>query len=291
MEGHCRPGTTEPGPRSDPGWTTAGLGDGHRDPVPFTLAHPAAVLPLARRPLVPAALVAGALSPDVPYFLPLPRSADAWYEPVVNATTTHVWPGALAVGVPTAAALLGLWWLVRPPLRALTGQQAAEAGESAPRSGIAVRAPWVAASLVLGVLTHVVWDAFTHGDGVVVQHVPWLREPLVGDVPAGRVLQHLSTAVGLLVLAVWAARAVVAWRRRGGRLPVDRSRVAVAAALIAAGAAGAVAGAAGAGGSGLEAVLSGAAKVGGAAFAAAVLVGAVLWWGSRARTVAVPRRA
>ncbi|WP_277682019.1 DUF4184 family protein, partial [Saccharomonospora azurea] len=33
------------------------------------MSHPAAVLPLLRRPFVPAALVAGAVAPDLPYFL------------------------------------------------------------------------------------------------------------------------------------------------------------------------------------------------------------------------------
>ncbi|WP_203666980.1 DUF4184 family protein [Cellulomonas pakistanensis] len=266
--------------------------------MPFTLAHPAAVLPLARRPLVPAALVAGALSPDVPYFLPLPRSADAWYEPFVNATTTHTWPGALTVAVPTAAALLGLWFLVRAPARTLierdarpTGERPTgerPTGERTSRARTVTRSAWVATSLLLGVLTHVMWDAVTHGDGAVVRHVAWFREPLVGDVPAGRVLQHLSTAIGLLVLAVWAGRAIRAWRRDGVRVLLDRSRVAVVIALVVVGLAGAAIGASGAAGSGLEAALSGAAKVGGAASAAAVLVAAALWWSIRARMVVLP---
>ncbi|HEY3557859.1 MAG TPA: DUF4184 family protein, partial [Kribbella sp.] len=35
--------------------------------MPFTPAHPAAVLPLIRRPLVASALVAGAVAPDLLY--------------------------------------------------------------------------------------------------------------------------------------------------------------------------------------------------------------------------------
>ncbi|MGW6130864.1 DUF4184 family protein [Cellulomonas sp. NPDC055163] len=271
--------------------------------MPFTLAHPAAVLPLARGPLVPAALVAGSLSPDVPYFVPVPRSAGSWYEPFVNATTTHAWPGALSVAVPTAVVLLGLWWAVRAPLRVLvdaggpaqrpavpvhgSGAQAggpvvpvhvpaARVAGSAARSLAAT--VWVLVSVALGVLTHVAWDAVTHGDGVVVQHIAWLREPLVGDVPAARVLQHASTAVGLLVLAVWAVRSAVAWRARGGRLVLGRWRTAVLALLGVAGIAGAVVGLVGAAGSGAEGTLSAVAKTGGTAFAAAGLAAAALWW-------------
>ncbi|WP_448629441.1 DUF4184 family protein [Cellulomonas soli] len=144
------------------------------------------------------------------------------------------------------------------------------------------------ASLVLGVLTHVAWDAFTHGDGLVVQHVAWLREPLVGSVPAARVLQHVSTAAGLVVLAVWGLRAATAWRRSGGRLALDRGRIVVAVGLVAAGAMGAVVGAAGSGDTGIEARLSAAAKDGGTVFLAAVVLAAALWWIVR---LASPRRA
>src|SRR5690606_26266927 len=78
-----------------PWWDDAPGGTVEDRRVPFTLSHPAAVLPFVRAPFVPAALVAGALAPDVPYFVRLPRSADAWYEPFVNATTTHQPLGAL----------------------------------------------------------------------------------------------------------------------------------------------------------------------------------------------------
>src|SRR5581483_12465816 len=41
--------------------------------VPFTLAHPAAVLPLRRRGLVFSALVVGSMAPDFEYFFGLKR--------------------------------------------------------------------------------------------------------------------------------------------------------------------------------------------------------------------------
>lgn len=261
--------------------------------VPFTLAHPAAVLPLVRGPLVPAALVAGSLSPDVPYFVPAPRYAGAWYEPFVNATTTHAWPGALTVAVPTATVLLALWWVVRAPLADLLVPPADAAPGDARhdlRPGrTATRAGWVAVSLVLGVLTHVVWDSFTHGDGVVVQHVAWLREPLVGDVPAGRVLQHVSTAVGLGVLAVWAARRAARWHAAGGRPAPRGVVVAGALGLIGAGAGTLAAVGAHDPGAGVEHALAAAATGGGAVVAAAVLLGAVVWHVHRAATRATTR--
>ncbi|MET8546837.1 DUF4184 family protein, partial [Kitasatospora sp. NPDC004799] len=90
--------------------------------MPFTLSHPAAVLPLLRRPFSRAALVAGAVAPDLPYFVGtagLPVSAQSWYEPLTNATTTHTLPGALTVGLPCTLALWALALAGHRPLAAV----------------------------------------------------------------------------------------------------------------------------------------------------------------------------
>ena len=76
--------------------------------MPFTLSHPAAVLPLLRRPFSGIALVAGAVAPDLPYFArstPIPVGAQSWYEPYLNATTSHGLLGALTVSLPYALVL------------------------------------------------------------------------------------------------------------------------------------------------------------------------------------------
>lgn len=178
--------------------------------MPLTFAHPAAVLPLMRGPLVPTALVAGALAPDAPYFLRalrIPVSAQSWWEPFVNATTTHHWPGLLTVAVPLALLLyLALALCTRPARWALPADSDGPATGRGPRPLWLV---WVVLSLVLGVLTHAIWDSFTHSDGWMVQHLAVLRADAVGSLTWARLLQHLSTAVGLIVLAV------VAWRHRG----------------------------------------------------------------------------
>ncbi|WP_409331930.1 DUF4184 family protein [Trujillonella humicola] len=249
--------------------------------MPFTLAHPAAVLPLLRGPLVPAALVAGSMAPDVPYFSPLRRSADAWYEPFVNATTTHRWPGMITVAVPTAAVLLLSWWLVRSPLRDLVGYRPARAGLPAPGSGALAAAgvAWVVLSLLIGVLSHVLWDSFTHGDGWVVQRVALLREPVLGSVELGRLLQHLSTVLGGAAVLVWGLRRH--WRRRAGgeRLEVRRWAGAVVAALVlVALVAGTIAAVSSrSGGATPEGVVSAGIKGAGAATVPGLLVYAVLW--------------
>src|SRR5262245_21099991 len=64
--------------------------------------------------------------------------------------------------------------------------------------------PVILASLLLGTLTHIVWDAFTHPTGWVVLRVPFLAQTAVHlfgrAIPAYTFLQHGSTAVGTAIL-------------------------------------------------------------------------------------------
>lgn len=111
--------------------------------MPFTLSHPAAVLPLLRPPFVPVALVAGAMAPDVPYFLGtlgIPLSAGDWYEPFLNATTSHSPLGALTVSLPVTLALAAGWLLLRGPVTELLPRPAPHPA-SAPHPAPAPTAP------------------------------------------------------------------------------------------------------------------------------------------------------
>jgi hypothetical protein len=65
-------------------------------------------------------------------------------------------------------------------------------------------------AVILGAITHLIWDGFTHRGTATVHALPALhgvvfhygRWPIRWFV----VLQHLSTVVGLLLLAIWAWR-------------------------------------------------------------------------------------
>src|SRR5690625_813169 len=177
--------------------------------MPLTFSHPAAVLPLMRGSLAPTALVAGSLAPDIPYFLRalrIPVTANAWWEPFLNATTTHHWPGMLTAGMPLALVLyLALTAATRPARWALQADMASPASQRmfGPRW-----LGWGLLSLALGLLTHVVWDALTDIDGWPARSLAVLGAHFALSAPWGRLLQHASTIVGLTVIAL------VAWRRR-----------------------------------------------------------------------------
>jgi hypothetical protein len=172
--------------------------------MPFTLAHPAAVLPLMRRPFVPAALVAGSMAPDVPYFLgSSATSAGDWYEPFTNATHTHSLSG-VPIDLLSAVLLAAAYWFVRAPLAAAVGLDAPKPDRPAGLQYVG----WLIGSAIIGVATHLLWDALT-------------------DLGPGRVLQYASTALGLGVVCWYL------WKHRSRRTPRGARHVTVALLIAA----------------------------------------------------------
>ncbi|MDL5353044.1 DUF4184 family protein [Microbacterium sp. zg-YB36] len=194
--------------------------------MPFTPSHAVVALPFIRTPLVPAAIAIGAMTPDLPLFV---RGTPLTY------AATHSWP-ALLLTVLVAFVLLLAWrCLLRPAVRELSPRWLAArlpaewdmpAGEAAMDTvGADRRHPrgraypvLLVISLLLGVVTHIVWDAFTHEARWGVVLFPALDAawgPLLGY----KWLQYGSSVVGLVVIAVWAA---VWLSRRDAATPVSR---------------------------------------------------------------------
>ncbi|MET0991529.1 MAG: DUF4184 family protein [Lacisediminihabitans sp.] len=168
--------------------------------MPFTPSHIAAILPFVRTPLLPASLAIGSMVPDLPYFVPLP----------VERELSHSLLGVPLVDVPMGIVSLLFWVLVfRAPLLdfapawlrrrfVLPGPWPRTA------SRLALAALLVLASLIVGIASHLVWDAFTHPDGWAVLRIAPLRAQF-GPFTGYRWAQYGSSALGLLVLAVWGA--------------------------------------------------------------------------------------
>lgn len=178
--------------------------------MPFTASHPAAVLPLVRRGRwVTAGLVTGSVAPDLPSFLPLGLTHDQTHPP-----TAILWPdGLLAVGL-----LLAWWALLRPGLAPLWPSAAARSGPAGWRDPLLRRdaatavqwAGWLGLSELVGLATHLTWDAFTHADGYVARR--WA--PLQGDLAGHLLVNWLQAASSVLGLTIVAAYLLVQWRRR-----------------------------------------------------------------------------
>ncbi|MFI1487800.1 DUF4184 family protein [Streptomyces sp. NPDC020747] len=182
--------------------------------MPFTLSHPAAVLPLMRRPFVPAALVAGSVAPDVPYFLARLGVSETgpqdWYGPLLNATETHSFDAGLLVGLPLAVGLVAAYRMLRAPVNALlpSGLRLPEPERMTGLRAKARYTMWLLVSALIGIASHLAWDAFTHGDGFLVTHVEVLRASALGGLTVARLLQYVSTVFGLTVVGRHL------WRRR-----------------------------------------------------------------------------
>lgn len=180
--------------------------------MPFTPSHAVLALPFIRTPLVPAAVAVGAMTPDLPLFV---RGTPLTY------ATTHSWPG-LALTLLVAFVLLLAWRCVlRPAIRELSPawlatrlpqewdlparDAALDAVGAGPRYPRGRGYPLLlVASLLIGVVSHIVWDAFTHEGRWGLALIPALDEswgPLLGY----KWMQYASGVVGLVIIAIWAA--------------------------------------------------------------------------------------
>jgi hypothetical protein len=196
--------------------------------VPFTVSHAVVALPAVRGPLPAAAVAAGAMAPDVPLFL----------GGGLSYADTHAFPSLLVTALPAAAVLLALWGILLRPaagilLPAAVASRLPAAWADRPRP--TVRGALLAlAALLLGVLTHVAWDAFTHAGRVGTELLPVLAQPW-GPLPGYRWIQYASSVAGLVVLLVAGALAL----RRAEPRPVPRARegralrITLAAAVVA----------------------------------------------------------
>lgn len=170
--------------------------------MPWTFSHPAAVLPLrslgaVQFPLVP--LMLGSLTPDFGYYLGSSGAARLAH------SFTGVFVFCLPAGLLSLALLSVLWRLIIHLLP--NPHRAALETLSAPSFPFNGKAFCVTSTaIVLGALTHVVWDSFTHATGEAVARIVFLREHLFTlggrDVAVYALLQHLSTLAGAALLII-----------------------------------------------------------------------------------------
>jgi hypothetical protein len=176
--------------------------------MPFTPSHAIVALPFVRTPLVPAAIAIGAMTPDLPLFL---RGVG------LNYSFTHtfgniVWTALLAfvlfmvwrVVLRPAVGELAPAWLARRLPEDWSTRGIAAAGEAV---GIGLRRPLypvlLAVSLILGVISHILWDLFTHDGRWGVSMFPAL-DAMWGPLQGFKWLQHGSSVLGLLGIGIWA---------------------------------------------------------------------------------------
>jgi uncharacterized protein DUF4184 len=163
--------------------------------LPFTLAHPAAVLPLRSRYVSTAALVIGSISPDFEYFL---RAR-------LISTYSHTLPGLLFCIAAGLVVFVTVTTGLRLGLIALLPTNIRTRISTSP-----LHKSWfvVMGSVLAGAVTHDVWDSFTHRNGWAASRLGLAAT--IGGIPAYSLLQHLSTLIGVAVVTL----VFVRWLRR-----------------------------------------------------------------------------
>jgi hypothetical protein len=139
------------------------------------------------------AMILGSMAPDFEYFL---RGRP-------YGVYGHTLPGMMLFDLPLVVAIYFVGrYLVLPaigPYFPYTFQPK----QRQSRNGIRGAFVFVYSALI-GVLSHIVWDSFTHVDGAMVKHVDMLRATVsihgLG-IPTYKILQHGSTLLGLTAIA------------------------------------------------------------------------------------------
>jgi hypothetical protein len=138
------------------------------------------------------------MSPDFGYLMP-----------ASNTYFMNTVPGLFLFDVPVGFALL---WLFHTFVK-WPGLSAAPDGLQRrlipPAQGFsfgpATRFGLILVSLLVGSVTHVVWDSFTHEWGWMVEHFALLGV-LLGGTPLYAILQTLGTLLGICLLVYWVFR-------------------------------------------------------------------------------------
>ena len=169
--------------------------------MPFTFSHPAIVLPftyLPRKWFSLTGLIVGSLVPDFEYFITMR----------LHSSYSH--------------SILGIFWFDLP-----LGLLLAFIFHNVLRESLInnlpkflksrlstynqfdwnsyLKANWlvIVISILIGTVSHIFWDSFTHSDGYFVKTIPELTKVihLVNiQIPLYRVIQHTSTLIGGLII-------------------------------------------------------------------------------------------
>jgi len=171
--------------------------------MPFTIAHTVAVIPLVKylgKFGALSALIIGSMTPDFSYLIPYLTH---------QRFESHSLLGVYLFSIPMGLTIYFLYHLLMAPV--IVSILPSSLQKHLHPDLFIGRLPDIPAytlifSLVLGALTHISWDFFTHLYGAP-QYFPSMAVPLTSidgyDIMPYRVLQHSSTLFGMTLLTFW----------------------------------------------------------------------------------------
>ena len=202
--------------------------------MPFTISHAAAALPFRRTRLVMSALVFGCFAPDLEYFLLLRP----------HGHFGHTLLGLALFDLPAALVSLFLFHrYAKAPLVACLPAHLRERLRDNAKFSIRSLSSFalVCLSVVVGSITHILWDSVTHSAYWLGEHWSFLSRkvdvPLFGDREWAAVFQYLSSVLGIVAILFWFVhwyRATLPDHELTDRGSVSRDRTVVASAFVAA---------------------------------------------------------
>ncbi|CAM3665975.1 DUF4184 family protein [Flavobacterium chungbukense] len=171
--------------------------------MPFTFSHPAIILPLRYLPkswFSLTALVIGSLTPDFEYFLRMKVKSDY----------SHTLAGIIWFDLPLAILLAFVFHNV---VRNLLFQNLPFFAKT--RILVYTDFNWnlhfkknwhiVVASLLIGIISHLFWDAFTHKNGYFANEFDVFKHTIFifnNEIPLWKIAQHGSTFIGGIALLI-----------------------------------------------------------------------------------------
>src|SRR5208283_2560415 len=169
--------------------------------MPFTVAHAAAALPLRKLNLVWSAFLVGSMAPDFPYVIGT----------IKYRSLGHEFPGVLLFTLPASFVVLWLFHMaIKRPVAGLLpiGVQERLSGQLGEfKFGGIARFSAIAFSIILGIATHLGWDAFTHPYTWTGLHLawlhPWIEPPVAALTRLFMILQYGSSGSGLVAMGGW----------------------------------------------------------------------------------------
>jgi hypothetical protein len=167
--------------------------------MPFTLAHPLAVFPFRKTRLDMTSLVIGSMAPDFDYII----------HTQTGTMLSHSLSGIIYYCLPITMGIAFLWhFIIKISL-----------ASALPKPLVRKYSDWLSnswectsfihflvilVSAVIGIITHLAWDSFTHISGYFVQNIPFLtKTTIIYNLPVYKILQYGCGIVGgILVLFV-----------------------------------------------------------------------------------------
>ncbi|WP_352419195.1 DUF4184 family protein [Proteiniborus sp.] len=166
----------------------------------FTLAHPAAVINFTKKTrsfINNAAMILGTMAPDYEYFI--------YFKPI--GVIGHSIKGFLLINLPLVILLYLIFYkvikndLISNLPRGINQHLYVLYNDEIKLTSLKEFIIFSYSSFI-GMVTHVVWDSFTHKSGYVVNRIDVLSNNIF-NIPIYKYLQHGSTMLGFMIIVVY----------------------------------------------------------------------------------------